>query len=64
MNSKYHTRRGYERLYLSLLNERKTLNKYDFNYLSDYQLLRLINRELTFQNCLNLTEQELEMELH
>jgi hypothetical protein len=64
MSAKYHTRAGYEQLYVNILHARAVKNTRNLSWFSDYKLLCLINQELEFQNCITLTAKELEMELH
>lgn len=60
----YHTREAYERLYFNLLKERAIPANKNIGHLSDFHLLCAINRELCEQNCIQLTPDELELELY
>jgi len=64
MTSKYHTRKGYEKLLTNILRERGSSWQPDMKGMSDYQLLVSINSELRRSDCIQLTGEELEMELH
>jgi hypothetical protein len=64
MNSKYHTRRGYEQLLLNILDQKGSSWRPDVKHFSDYHLLKTINTELIQANCESFSEEELEMELH
>jgi hypothetical protein len=67
MKTNHYTRQGYERLYLQLRNEDNTIpytDIRDYHKLTDYQLLREINKHLIQLNCIPLTWEELEIELH
>lgn len=59
--SKYHTRKGYEKLLERLLKEGNRVT--NINHLSDYHLLFAINRELMRFDLIPFTAEELEMEL-
>ena len=62
--SKFHTRSGYEQLYLSLCNSAKIKVEPGFKSFPDYILLCTINNILLIKDCQPFTEEELEMELH
>lgn len=67
MISKYHTRQGYKSLYKQLYATGRKPHERLYtpvSWLSDYQLLRMINHELKRLDCMTLTGEELEMELH
>ena len=64
MNNKHHTREGYEQLLIWLWKQRGRNDDYDFIMYSDYNLLRLINNELIFFNCEELTIKELGRKLY
>jgi hypothetical protein len=63
MNSKYHTRKNYERLYCWLkgIKEKPTVACKD---LPDYHLLRKIDGILRENSCEGFSAEELEMELN
>jgi hypothetical protein len=46
MTNKYHTRIGYEQLFLILCKESKDKREYNLNLFSDYMLLIAIDRKL------------------
>lgn len=64
--NKYHTREGYEALYKRLYKEERSKHALPLSVerLSDYQLLQKINCELGRLNCIELTFEEMEKELH
>jgi hypothetical protein len=64
MTSKYHTRKGYEELFLRLCKESKDKKEYNLNLFSDYMLLSAIDRKLLRLNCVSFSEQELRCKLH
>lgn len=64
MSSKYHTRKGYEQLFLRLCKESKDKREYNLELFSDYMLLCVIDRKLIRFNCMSFSEQELRIKLH
>lgn len=60
----YHTREGYESLYLRLVNERNMKPAANIGWLSDYQLLQAIDRQLIELGAIPLEPHEFELELH
>lgn len=63
-SNKYHTRKGYEQLYINILREKGNDYQPNFKWMSDYHLLRCINIELKQSGCIEMNETELELELH
>ena len=58
-----HKRSEYEKLYLRLLCERRVSVMFSLQELSDFHLLRNINRELSMQGCISMTQDEMELDL-
>lgn len=61
--NKYHTRNGYEQLFLKLCKESKDKKEYNLNLFSDFMLLSAIDRKLLRFNCVPFSEQELRRKL-
>lgn len=59
----YHKRSEYEKLYLRLLHERDVSNMDNLEEVSDFHLLRNINRELAYQGCISMSQDEMELDL-
>ena len=62
--SKYHIREMYEDMYLRLTKEQNMVPHRNVQSLSDYNLLRAINKQLIDLNCIPLEGEEFEIELH
>lgn len=61
---KYHTRKGYEQLYINILRERGSSLKPNLKGVSDFHLLVMINNQLREGNCVLFENEEFELELH
>ena len=62
--TKYHTREGYEQLFIRLNKESKDKKEYNLELFSDYMLLNAIDRKLLMLNCIPMTQHEITYKLH
>lgn len=62
--SKFHSRKGYELLFIRLCKESRDKKEYNLNLFSDYMLLSAIDRKLIKLNCMPFSEQELRIKLY
>lgn len=60
----YHTRKGYEQLFVRLCKESKDKKEYNLELFSDFMLLSCIDRKLLQMNCIPMTQQELTYKLY